>query len=71
MIKIIIKFIYFHLSCPWEWNRVLKLNFSGFWTAYRLSYFFHLSTNGGGIFILPIEECVRIRTGETGSVTIG
>ena len=24
----------------------------------------------GGIFILPIEECVRIRTGETGSVAI-
>ncbi|MDR2494529.1 MAG: P-II family nitrogen regulator [Spirochaetaceae bacterium] len=25
----------------------------------------------GKIFVLPIEECVRIRTGETGSVAIG
>ncbi|MDR2095128.1 MAG: P-II family nitrogen regulator [Treponema sp.] len=25
----------------------------------------------GKIFILPIEECIRIRTGETGSVAIG
>ncbi|MDR1326501.1 MAG: P-II family nitrogen regulator [Treponema sp.] len=25
----------------------------------------------GKIFILPIEECVRIRTGETGSLAIG
>ena len=25
----------------------------------------------GKIFILPIEECVRIRTGETGSTAIG
>ena len=25
----------------------------------------------GKIFILPIEECVRIRTGETGKVAIG
>ena len=25
----------------------------------------------GEIFILPIEECVRIRTGETGKVAIG
>ncbi len=25
----------------------------------------------GKIFILPIEECVRIRTGETGAVAIG
>ncbi len=25
----------------------------------------------GKIFILPIEECVRIRTGETGSAAIG
>lgn len=25
----------------------------------------------GKIFVLPIEECIRIRTGETGSVAIG
>jgi nitrogen regulatory protein PII len=25
----------------------------------------------GKIFILPIEECIRIRTGERGSVAIG
>jgi nitrogen regulatory protein P-II 1 len=25
----------------------------------------------GKIFIIPIEECVRIRTGETGSAAIG
>ena len=25
----------------------------------------------GKIFILPIEECVRIRTGETGTTAIG
>jgi nitrogen regulatory protein P-II 1 len=25
----------------------------------------------GKIFIIPIEECIRIRTGETGSVAIG
>jgi nitrogen regulatory protein PII len=25
----------------------------------------------GKIFILPIEECIRIRTGETGEVAIG
>jgi nitrogen regulatory protein P-II 1 len=25
----------------------------------------------GKIFILPIEECIRIRTGETGSAAIG
>jgi nitrogen regulatory protein P-II 1 len=25
----------------------------------------------GKIFILPIEECIRIRTGETGSRAIG
>ncbi|MCS7306133.1 MAG: P-II family nitrogen regulator [Thermoguttaceae bacterium] len=25
----------------------------------------------GKIFILPLEECIRIRTGETGSVAIG
>jgi nitrogen regulatory protein P-II 2 len=25
----------------------------------------------GKIFILPLEECLRIRTGETGSVAIG
>jgi nitrogen regulatory protein P-II 1 len=25
----------------------------------------------GKIFILPIEECIRIRTGETGSDAIG
>ena len=25
----------------------------------------------GKIFILPIEECIRIRTGEKGSVAIG
>jgi nitrogen regulatory protein P-II 1 len=25
----------------------------------------------GKIFILPIEECIRIRTGETGSTAIG
>jgi nitrogen regulatory protein P-II 1 len=25
----------------------------------------------GKIFVLPIEECYRIRTGETGSVAIG
>ncbi|MDR2537050.1 MAG: P-II family nitrogen regulator [Treponema sp.] len=25
----------------------------------------------GKIFILPIEECIRIRTGETGSLAIG
>jgi nitrogen regulatory protein P-II 1 len=25
----------------------------------------------GKIFVLPIEECVRIRTGETGSTAIG
>ena len=26
---------------------------------------------GGKIFILPIEECIRIRIGERGSVAIG
>lgn len=25
----------------------------------------------GKIFVLPIEQCIRIRTGETGSVAIG
>jgi nitrogen regulatory protein P-II 1 len=25
----------------------------------------------GKIFVVPIEECIRIRTGETGSVAIG
>jgi nitrogen regulatory protein P-II 1 len=25
----------------------------------------------GKIFVLPIEECIRIRTGETGSTAIG
>jgi nitrogen regulatory protein P-II 1 len=25
----------------------------------------------GKIFILPVEDCIRIRTGETGSVAIG
>jgi nitrogen regulatory protein P-II 1 len=25
----------------------------------------------GKIFVLPIEECIRIRTGETGSAAIG
>ncbi|MDR2798307.1 MAG: P-II family nitrogen regulator [Treponema sp.] len=25
----------------------------------------------GKIFVLPVEECIRIRTGETGSVAIG
>jgi nitrogen regulatory protein P-II 1 len=25
----------------------------------------------GKIFVLPIEECIRIRTGETGSIAIG
>jgi len=25
----------------------------------------------GKIFIIPLEECIRIRTGETGSVAIG
>ncbi|MDR2182020.1 MAG: P-II family nitrogen regulator, partial [Treponema sp.] len=25
----------------------------------------------GKIFIVPIEECIRIRTGETGSIAIG
>jgi len=25
----------------------------------------------GKIFVLPIDECIRIRTGETGSVAIG
>ncbi len=25
----------------------------------------------GKIFILPLEECIRIRTGETGRVAIG
>lgn len=25
----------------------------------------------GKIFILPMEECIRIRTGETGSIAIG
>jgi nitrogen regulatory protein P-II 1 len=25
----------------------------------------------GKIFILPVEECIRIRTGETGSAAIG
>jgi nitrogen regulatory protein P-II 1 len=25
----------------------------------------------GKIFILPVEECIRIRTGKTGSVAIG
>jgi nitrogen regulatory protein P-II 2 len=28
-------------------------------------------TGDGKIFILPLEECHRIRTGETGSVAIG
>jgi nitrogen regulatory protein P-II 1 len=25
----------------------------------------------GKIFVMPIEECIRIRTGETGSIAIG
>jgi nitrogen regulatory protein P-II 1 len=25
----------------------------------------------GKIFVLPVEECIRIRTGETGSAAIG
>ena len=28
-------------------------------------------TGDGKIFVLPLEECYRIRTGETGSVAIG
>ena len=28
-------------------------------------------TGDGKIFILPVEECIRIRTGEKGSVAIG
>ena len=28
-------------------------------------------TGDGKIFILPLEQCYRIRTGETGSVAIG
>jgi nitrogen regulatory protein P-II 2 len=28
-------------------------------------------TGGGKIFILPLEQCHRIRTGETGAVAIG
>jgi len=32
----------------------------------------HTGTIGDGkIFVLPLEECFRIRTGETGSVAIG
>jgi len=28
-------------------------------------------TGDGKIFVLPLESCVRIRTGETGHVAIG
>ncbi len=28
-------------------------------------------TGDGKIFILPLEECIRIRTGETGGIAIG
>jgi nitrogen regulatory protein P-II 1 len=29
------------------------------------------NTGDGKIFVLDLEQCVRIRTGETGSVAIG
>ena len=32
---------------------------------------FLLAKGRGRIFILPIEECIRIRTGETGKEAIG